>query len=464
VIDLLIVEDKDSLRQMLRLTLEHAGYQVAEARDTAEAKQLISEQTFRIILTDLRMPYGSGLDVLRHTQSVNPETIVIVMTAYGSIDEAVQAMKDGAYDFLQKPIDTRHLLLLIERAIESVRLRTENILLREEYSRRYGFPRIIGDSEPIQRVGKVIQQVATTDATVLLLGESGTGKEMFARAVHHLSRRRQGPFLAINCAAIPENLIENELFGHEKGAYTGADSRRLGKFELAQGGTLFLDEIGEITPSVQAKILRAIEERNIMRVGGGINIVIDVRIVAATNRDLSQAVAEKRFREDLYFRIAVFPVTIPPLRERQGDIEALANFFVSRYGQEIRGTQIYLSEEAKSALRSYSWPGNVRELENCIERACILCDGHTINISDLNLDRTVGSMFYQQNPGDDEGLKDFDMSGSLDDVSNRALVLVQRRKIDAALRECGFNKTRTAELLEISYKTLLTKIKELKIE
>ncbi|MEM4251231.1 MAG: sigma 54-interacting transcriptional regulator [Candidatus Bathyarchaeia archaeon] len=236
--DILIVEDKDALRQMLRLTLEHAGYQIAEARDAPEAQRLLDLEPVRLVLTDLRMPRGSGIDVLKHSKTACPEALVIVMTAYGSIDEAVQAMKDGAYDFLQKPIDTNHLLLLVERAIESIRLRTENLLLKEEYSKRYGFPRIIGDSEQMQQTSRAIQQVAATETTVLLLGESGSGKELFARAIHHLSQRRNGPFIAINCAAIPENLMENELFGHERGAYTGADSRMLGKFELAQKGTL----------------------------------------------------------------------------------------------------------------------------------------------------------------------------------------------------------------------------------
>ncbi|MEW6733175.1 MAG: sigma-54 dependent transcriptional regulator [Acidobacteriota bacterium] len=469
MIDILVVEDKESLRHMLRLTLENAGYHIAEARDGVEARRMLAEKPVRLILTDLRMPQGSGLDVLRYAQTLNPETIVIVMTAYGSIDEAVQAMKDGAYDFLQKPIDTRHLLLLIERAMESIRLRTENILLREEYARRYGFPRIIGDSEPMQRVGREIQQVATTNATVLLLGESGVGKELFARAIHHLSRRSQGPFLAINCAALPESLIENELFGHEKGAYTGADSRRMGKFELARSGTIFLDEIGELALSVQAKILRVLEEHTIMRVGSNVTIPVDVRIVAATNRDLVQAVAEKSFREDLYFRLAVFPITIPPLRERQSDIPALADYFIQRYSKEVRRTNLALTDEAQAALKAYHWPGNVRELENCIERACILCDGHAIKISDLNLGQgtptiTRGQVTTAESNTLPPYLQGFDMSGNLDEVSNRMLTLVQRHKIDTALRECGFNKTRTAELLNISYKTLLTKIKELKIE
>src|SRR5437868_15017207 len=288
--DILLVEDKESLRRVLRLTLESAGYSVAEAEDARAAAQSLAREPFRLVLTDLRLPHGSGLDVLRVARAADAEVPVVVMTAYGSIDEAVQAMKDGAHDFLQKPVDSNHLLLLVERALEQARLRTENMLLREEWSKRYGFPRIIGESEAIKRTVGETQRVAQTEATVLLLGESGTGKELFARAVHHLSPRRDKPFVAINCAAIPETLIENELFGHERGAFTGAGERRLGKLELASGGTVFLDEIGELPLAVQGKLLRAIEEKSIDRIGGKASIPVDVRIVAATNKDLRAAV------------------------------------------------------------------------------------------------------------------------------------------------------------------------------
>src|SRR2546421_1401830 len=311
--DILLVEDKESLRRVLRLTLQHAGYTVTEAADARSALNEISAAPHKLVLTDLRMPHGSGLDVLRAARAADGGIPVIVMTAFGSIDEAVQAMKDGAHDFLQKPVDSNHLLLLVERALEQERLRTENILLREEWSRRYGFPRIIGESDAIKRTVAETQRVATTEATVLLLCESGTGKELFARAIHHLSNRRDQPFVAINCAAIPETLIENELFGHERGAFTGAGDRRLGKFELASGGTVFLDEIGELPLAVQGKLLRAIEEKIVDRIGGRAPIPVDVRIVAATNRELQQASERGELRPDLYFRLAVFPVDIPPL-------------------------------------------------------------------------------------------------------------------------------------------------------
>src|ERR687884_918226 len=282
--DILLVEDKDSLRRVLRLTLEHAGYTVTECADAAAASAEIARAPYRLVLTDLRMPNGTGLDVLRAARAADADVPVVVMTAYGSIDEAVQAMKDGAHDFLQKPVDSNHLLLLVERALEQSRLRTENILLREEWSRRYGFPRIIGESEAIKRAVGETQRVAQTEATVLLLGESGTGKELFARAVHHLSPRRARPFVAINCAAIPETLIESELFGHERGAFTGAGERRQGKFELASGGTVFLDEIGELPLNVQGKLLRAIEEKTVDRIGGRSPIPVDVRVVGGAQR------------------------------------------------------------------------------------------------------------------------------------------------------------------------------------
>ncbi|HWS53276.1 MAG TPA: sigma-54 dependent transcriptional regulator, partial [Pyrinomonadaceae bacterium] len=355
--DILLVEDKESLRRVLRLTLESAGYAVEEAEDARAAAQALSRAPFRLVLTDLRMPHGSGLDVLRAAKAVDPDLPVVLMTAYGSIDEAVQAMKDGAHDFLQKPVDSNHLLLLVERALEQARLRTENVLLREEWSRRYGFPRIIGESEAIRRAVSETQRVAVTDTTVLLLGESGTGKELFARAVHHLSPRRDRAFVALNCAAIPETLIESELFGHEKGSFTGATERRPGKFELAAGGTIFLDEIGELPLNVQGKLLRAIEEKTVDRIGGRAPVPVDVRVVAATNRDLQTAAEAGEFRRDLYFRLAVFPVRVPALRERGDDVALLARHFAAQYGRELRKRPATVSDEAVAALRSHRWPG-----------------------------------------------------------------------------------------------------------
>src|SRR4030095_8299543 len=332
-------------------------------------------------------------------------------------DEAVQAMKDGSHDFLQKPVDSNHLLLLVDRALEQARLRTENILLKEDWSRRYGFPRIIGESEVIKRTVGETQRVAQTEATVLLLGESGTGKELFARAVHHLSGRRDQPFVAINCAAIPETLIENELFGHERGAFTGAGERRLGKFELAAKGTVFLDEIGELPLAVQGKLLRAIEEKAIDRIGGKTSIPVDVRIVAATNKDLRAAVDRGEFRGDLFFRLAVFPIDIPPLRERGEDTLLLAKHFAAELGKDLRGREATLSEASVQALRAHRWPGNVRELENIIERACILADSSELQPVDLGL---------VSNERRDATTFGFDLSGNLNDATERAVRLVER--------------------------------------
>jgi DNA-binding NtrC family response regulator len=450
--DILLVEDKESLRRVLRMTLEAAGYSVTEAEDARAAAAEISRTPHRIVLTDLRMPHGSGLDVLRAARSADPDVPVIVMTAYGSIDEAVQAMKDGAQDFLQKPVDSNHLLILVERALEQSRLRTENILLRDEWSKRYGFPRIIGESEAIKRAVTETQRVAQTEANVLLLGESGTGKELFARAVHHLSTRRDKPFVAINCAAIPETLIENELFGHERGAFTGASERRQGKFELASGGTVFLDEIGELPLGVQGKLLRAIEEKTVDRIGGRSPIPVDVRVVAATNRDLRAAAEAGEFRRDLFFRLAVFPIEIPPLRERGDDIELLARHFAAQLGRETRGRAASLSDESILALRAHGWPGNVRELENAIERACILADSTVLEPHDLGL--VAGDM---EAAG---GWNALDMTGTLSEAAERAVRFIERRKIKAALATAEGNKTRAAEALGVSYKTLLTKIKE----
>jgi transcriptional regulator with PAS, ATPase and Fis domain len=326
------------------------------------------------------------------------------------------------------------------------------VLLREEWSRRYGFPRILGESEALKRTVGETQRVAQTEATVLLLGESGTGKELFARAVHHLSARRDQPFVAINCAAIPETLIENELFGHERGAFTGANDRRQGKFELASGGTVFLDEIGELPLAVQGKLLRAIEEKVVDRIGGRAPVAVDVRVVAATNKDLKAAVDNGEFRGDLFFRLAVFPIEVPTLRERGDDIVLLARHFASEIGRELRGREAQLSDEAIAALQRHHWPGNVRELENAIERACIISDTLILQPADLGL--------LPSRAEANEPLEQLDLSGTLSDVAHRALGVVERRKILAALAANGGNKSKTAEDLGVSYKTLLNKIKD----
>jgi DNA-binding NtrC family response regulator len=453
----LLVEDKDSLRAMLRHALEAQGHVVVEARDEGEAIEALGRSRPAAVLTDLRLPNGDGFGVLKAAKEIDPELPVIVMTAYGSIQDAVTAMKDGALDFLAKPVDPDHLLLLVERAIAQRRMLTEYRLLKEEAAARRGAPRIIGDDPKLRQVTQQLHRAAGTDTTVLLEGESGTGKELFARSLHALSPRAEGPFVAINCAAIPENLLETELFGHEKGAFTGANARKPGRFEVAHRGTLFLDEIGEMPLALQSKILRALEERCFERVGGTQLLHVDVRVVAATNRNLKQSVAARQFREDLYFRLSVFPITVPPLRERAGDIPILATTFVERFCRDLTKKPLAISLAALEQLKAYPWPGNVRELQNCIERAVILCDGDVIHPRHLNLSFPQGSVATAPaaSPWDQ-----MDLSGTLNEAVGRAVAEVEKRKIEQAIRDSGDNRQRAADALQITYKTLVQKLRD----
>jgi DNA-binding NtrC family response regulator len=446
---------------MLRKALERAGYRVEEAADGTTAIQKVRGRRYLLVLSDLKLPGASGLEVLRESKQADATIPVILLTAYGSVEEAVTAMKEGAFDFLQKPVDLDHLKLLVQRAARQQELLRENLILREEYSTRYGFPRIIGEGAAIREVSQQIQKVAATDSTVLLLGESGTGKELFARAIHHLSPRREQPIVSLNCAAIPEGLVENELFGHEKGAFTGAGARKVGKLDLAHRGTLFLDEIGELPLAMQAKLLRVIEERCFDRVGGTQEIEVDVRIVVATNRNLRQAIAEKTFREDLYFRISAVPINIPPLRERGNDIFLLTEHFLDSFSKEFAKPALTLAPDARESLQRYAWPGNVRELQNTIERAVILADGPVITAQGLQLPEArpeTGALPGGMLPAD------FNWSGTLEEVSQRATTHVERVILENALRECKWNKTRAAEKLEISPKTLLAKMRSAGLE
>ena len=453
---ILLVEDKDSLRAMLRHALEAHGHSVIEARDEPEAIRALRTTRPGVVLSDLRLPEGDGFGVLRAAKELDPELPVVVMTAYSTIQDAVKAIKEGALDFLAKPVDPDHLLLMVERALSQRRMATENILLKEELASRRGAPQIIGEDPKLKQVTISLHRAAATDATVLLEGESGTGKELFARALHALSPRADGPFVAINCAAIPETLLETELFGHEKGAFTGASARKPGKFEMAHRGTLFLDEIGDLPLSLQAKILRALEEKRFERLGGTVSLQVDVRVVAATNRHLKAAVAARQFREDLYFRLSVFPITIPPLRERPDDILMLSKHFIERFSRDLKKKPLTLAQSAIQELQTYGWPGNVRELQNCIERAVILTEGDTIHARHLNLS------FRDAVPvvaGDDQWAA-IDLSGTLAEASRRVLAEVERRKIDQTMKETGGDRGRTAEILQVSYKALITKLKE----
>jgi DNA-binding NtrC family response regulator len=452
----LLVEDRDSLRNVLRSTLESQGFAVEEAADGRRAIEALSSGRFLAVVTDLKLPGADGHEILTAAREADPNLPVVVMSAYGTVEDAVGAIKQGAFDFLAKPVDPDHLVLLLRRAVERRALLEENLLLKQEFADHLGFPRIIGDSPGLVEVSKQIQKAAATDATILLQGESGTGKELFARAIHYLSPRKKAPFVAISCAAIPETLLENELFGHERGAYTGAVSTRSGRIELADRGTLFLDEIGELGPGVQAKLLRVLQERTFERVGGTRTLSVNIRIVAATNRDLRQAVAGGQFREDLFFRLAVVTVTVPPLRERVDDIPALADHFIEKYRREVGRETLVFSPAAREAMRAYPWPGNVREMENCVERAAILAEGASIEPSHLGLAAGAGHR------GDLEAFaRAVGVDGGLDEVGARARDLAERLVIERALAEAAGNKSRAAEALRVNYKRLLSRIREL---
>lgn len=442
---ILIVEDNESMAKMLNQTLSSEGYKTLLCTDTPCGLEQIQNENIDLVLTDLRLPSGTGIDILSAVREQGQFAPVILMTAFGRIEDAVRAVKEGAYDFITKPFDPDHLLLLIKRALEKKRLLTENVLLKE--GRDKDVPRLIGSSPRFMEALHLAHKVAPSKATVLLSGESGTGKEVFAKTIHHLSSYKDGPFVAINCAAIPKELLESELFGHEKGAFTGATDKRTGKFELANNGTIFLDEIGEMDPGLQAKLLRVLQGDSIERVGGSKKIEVDVRVIAASNRDLKEAINDKSFREDLYYRLTVFPITLPPLRERREDIPLLAYHFISTYNVELKKHIRDISEPAMELLIQHPWKGNIRELGNCIERAMILCEGSTILPEHLGMP--------------DAGIKADEVStGGLAELVSAATRSAEVRAIRAMLELTKGNKSRAAEILKVSYKTLLTKIKD----
>lgn len=450
----LIIEDKESMARMLKEAIEAEGYNAITAPDGAKGIEILRGEPIELVLTDLNLPQKSGLDVLKASKELNPLRPVIVMTAYGSIETAVDAMKEGAADFITKPFNIDHLLMLIGRALKTRKLLTENLIMRAELTDRIGFPVIVGKSKAIQDVADTIKRVAPTKTTILLLGRSGTGKELFARAIHFLSDRGDAPFVTVNCAAIPKDLLESELFGHEKGAFTGADSRKAGKFELADGGTIFLDEIAEMDKSLQAKLLRALQENEIDRVGSTKPVKVDVRVIAASNKDIAKAVEDGEFRDDLYYRINVFPITVPLLKDRIEDVPMLASFFVEKHCSDIKKSIKGISDDAISMLMSNEWKGNVRELENTIERAVILCDGDTILPEHLAL--APGAAVPSAGA--------VELGKSLDVKSKEASRKAETAMIREALKATGGNKTKAAAILDVSYKTLLTKIKDYEIE
>jgi two-component system, NtrC family, response regulator HydG len=442
---LLVVDDQRNMRATTAIVLRAAGHSVEEAEDGAAAVQRIQSQSFDVVLTDLRMPNVDGMEVLRAVQQLAPETQVIVMTAYGTIESAVEAIRRGAYDFLAKPFKEDELLLRVAKALEKRRLLGEVSILAGEFRKRYGLEHIVGRSPATRDVLDRVLRVAPSDATVLITGESGTGKELVARAIHVASRRGDKPFVPVNCAAITETLLESELFGHAKGAFTGATRARRGLFEEANGGTLFIDEIGETSPGFQAKLLRALQEGEIRRVGESSPVQVNVRIIAATNQDLRRAIAERRFREDLYYRLNVVPLRIPPLRERREDIPLLAAHFLLRYNQRT-GLQKVLTPEAAEKLAGHAWPGNVRELENMIEQAAALSPGREIRTVDIQIEATGGGR-----PGVVQTLAE-------------AVEAAERAAIEVAVERCGGDLAQVARELAVSATTLWRRMKRLGIE
>jgi len=447
MVKILVVEDNASMREMLTSIIAEKGYAVDAAADVSAGLALLKKNEYAVILSDLQLPGLDGLAFLRKVRDL--QLPFIILTAYGSIEKAVEAIKEGAYDFIAKPVDPDYLLLMIEKALATTHIARENLVLREVLQSEMGRTVIIGSSREILQEAEKVRQVAQASTTVLLRGESGTGKELFARAIHALSPRRERPFITINSASIPDNLLENELFGHEKGSYTGAHMRQIGKLELAQGGTFFFDEIGDFPLHLQGKILRLLEEKSITRLGSGKVIPLDVRFIFATNQDLEKAAAEKRFRQDLYFRITSFPIELPPLRERRGDILLLGEHFAKKLSLDIRKREFGLSEPAREKLLAYNWPGNVRELQNTIERAVIIGRGPLILPEEIILPAKAFPVG-----------ESFSLNGSLKAVGSRAQKLAEKLKIAQVLAETGFNRSRAARILEISYKTLLDKVKE----
>jgi two-component system response regulator AtoC len=441
---ILLIEDEKIMRVTLEDALKGAGYDVMSFETGTAALNALREDSFDVAVTDFRLPDMDGFEIVKEIAGTK-DAAVIVMTAYGTIKDAVEAMKLGAFDYITKPFSLDEFLLLIQRALEMKRLREENIRLRKDLNKCYCGPNIVGESAEMKKVFSLIEKVSASDSTVLILGESGTGKELIATTIHYQSKRKDKPLIKVNCAALPEGLIESELFGHEKGAFTGALKRKPGRFELANEGTIFLDEVGDLPPSTQSKILRVIQERQFERIGGTVTLSIDVRIIAATNRNLEEEVKSGRFREDLYYRLNVIPIILPPLKERKEDIPGLIEFFMDRYRRRL-SKNVRFSRGAVETLLTYDYPGNVRELENIIER-CV-----TLSVNEVI---------------DTDELPSFIMSGSenakslfLSDVAADA----EKEHIIRVLKTTQGNKTRAAELLGISRKTLWEKMNAYGVE
>ncbi len=450
---ILIVEDEKGIQLALRGLLRRDGYEVELADDGEMAQRKLADTTYDLILTDLSLGRGStGMDVLRASKQRRAETAVVMITAHGSEKIAVEAMQEGAEDYVPKPFDNEELRVVVSRALERTRLQREHRMLLERVEREYSFENLIGSGPAMRQIFEMIQKVAETDLSVLVRGDSGTGKELVAQALHQRSSRKNRPFVAVNCAAISRELIESELFGHEKGAFTGADARRVGKFEAANDGTIFLDEIGDMAQETQAKVLRVLQERAFERVGGNAPIEVDVRVVAATHRDLETEVKEGRFREDLYYRLKVVEVTLPPLRDRAEDIPALVERFLSQVAERLGRDKKSIDPDALADLVRHPWRGNVRELRNTIERAAVLSSGETIGVDDLDLDPSGGDS------GGDAGIS---LEMSFRDAKKQMVEGFERQYLIRALREHDGNVSRTAESIGMVRQSLQQKIREL---
>jgi two-component system response regulator PilR (NtrC family) len=454
---ILVVDDEQSLREVLSIMLKRTGYAVTSVADGEEAIELLNRDIFDLVITDLRMPKIDGLEVLRAAKSASPETVVLIITAFASADSAVEAMKQGAYDYLTKPFQVDEVQLIIRNALEKRRLTTENILLKREMASQSSFAQLVGQSDAMQKVFDIVRKVADSKSNVLICGESGTGKELVARAIHYNSSRNPMPFVAVNCSAVPETLLESELFGHMKGSFTGAISNKAGLFEVANGGTIFLDEIGDTTPTIQVKLLRVIQEREFRRVGGNQDVKVDVRIVAATNKDLEKAVADGSFREDLYYRLDVIPIRLPPLRMRSGDIPLLVNHFLERFSKESGKPQPVLSSEAMHVLLGHEWRGNVRELENLIERVVAFSTGGTVTDADVQgwLHRSVVPQPQQGAPLEltDDGV---DLEGLVNGIEKDLLL--------KALERSKWVKKKAARLLRLNTRSFRYRLEKYAIK
>ena len=453
-IKIMVIDDEPLMRITVRDALKSEGYDVLTAETGKAGLDCLAGNRTDVLITDLRLPDIDGIKILKEVKAINPETQVILMTAYGSIDSAVIAMKEGASDYLTKPFSMDELLLMVKRLLRMRQLEEENLFLRKKVEKQYALEGLVGKSPPMLKIYELIETVAQTDATVLINGESGTGKELVANAVHFRSPRKNAPFIKVNCAALPETLLETELFGHEKGAFTGALRQRKGRFEAADSGTLFLDEIGDIPLSVQIKLLRVLQERQFERVGGNGTISVDVRLICATQKDLKEGIQRGTFREDLYYRLNVIPLILPPLRERREDILLLADHFLKKFvrkmGKEVSG----LSEEAKSLLLKYPFPGNIRELENMLERAVALLKGKVIQAADLPEEIGVNTTIAQairEKIGTAKPL-------------HQAVGLFEKEYIQSVLEQTQGRKGQAAEVLGISRKSLWEKIKNLEID